>query len=191
MLCIKVLRAVRCKFYFMWNIIAVASFLGFPRRRPPPVSDHFVKPESFLSSSQTSMTDFPTLPIAPTLAWKRYPFRVEPSRIDRIGHYRDHPRGLREVERCGITVETSLHFTWSSRVRVCASDPTLSSFLREVKRSKGRPVSGRWTSLQAMCTRWLRALHEIMKKHSCFRGFVNAVFANTLLSYDTCLWGRL
>ena len=43
------------------------------------------KPESFLSSSQTAMTaDFPTLPLAPTLAWKRYPFRVEPPRIGHL-----------------------------------------------------------------------------------------------------------
>ena len=130
------------------------------------------------------MTDFPTLPLAPTLAWKRHPFREKPPRID---HYKEHPRGLRK--RRGITGETLLRFTWC-RVRVCASesasDPTSSS--SRLLLAKKTPVLPRCPSgLPPQGTRWRLAFHEIMKKHSCFRGFVNAVFKNTLLSYVTCL----
>ena len=200
MLCIKLLpflqvlfMSIRCEsslpvvylpyfsLYKRYNYVNQASLSDFPWVTPKtttsrdPVSDHFVvdqkwshtreltvwinhKPASFLSSSQTAMTDFPTLPLAPTLAWKRYPFRVEPHRIGQTWKY------------CGNFVSP----------RICASDPTSSSTLL-VGEDPGNEIAS------SPGQRWLPALHEIMKKHSCFRGFVNAVFTNTLLSYDTCL----
>ena len=102
------------------------------------------------------------------LTAKRLPFRVKPPRIVFIGHYKEHPRGLRETwDYWGNFVAFYMMKGACLRQR--------SSLLSE-EEPGGLPPQGR---------RWLPALHEIVKKHSCFRGFVNAVFKNTLLSYDT------